>query len=213
MPALARALATPAVRGTTSTEHELGTVWERKGSSPRALILYFTDSPSSARWLAGSLAAQLDARVLVARSLDVDAASFAGLAEGLGLDPALTAVVGEEVGASAALALCHATSVNRVALLYPTNLEGAQVSGVPTTLLQSAVTSDGRAAVVVFEVALRRAGVAVREMEYKNLGDGWARYPKAVAGSRAALGDLVAFLKRGIGELSTFEVIPGWDLH
>lgn len=213
MPTLARALATPAVRGTASVPHELGTLWQRPSSHPRALVIYFTEFPETARWLAGSLALKLDTVVLVVGSLTIAPTSFSGLAASLGLDESLTAVVAEGAGTTAGLAACRAASVARIALLYPTGLNGAEPRGVPTTLLQSAVTSDGREEVVEFEVALRRSGVAVREMDYRTLGDGWARYPKAVAGSKKALEDLVAFLQRGIGTLSTFEVIPGWDLH
>ncbi|WP_165069294.1 alpha/beta hydrolase family protein [Marisediminicola senii] len=242
MPALLPAMATRAVRGAVSRSTDLGTVWSSdavargagaRGAAatpagadspdaavapealvaPHALVIYLTRRPRDSRWLAGSLAVRLGAVVLVPRSLD-DADTVVERAHRqLGTDPARTTIVAEAAAAGAAAEACRSSSVSRLALLYPTGLAASTVAGLPTTLIQAAQSGENRAAVVAIETAMRRAGIAVRETEYADIRDGWARYPAVTGGSKRALNDLVAFIERGMGRDSTFVVIPGWDLH
>ncbi|MBC7725743.1 MAG: hypothetical protein H7146_13520, partial [Burkholderiaceae bacterium] len=164
--------------------------------------------------LAGSLATRLGALVWVPHTEAPDLASaISAVCAENALDPGRTVIVGEGGGCHAAFALCGKVPSARIALLYPPALPGIDPHSFPTTLLQASATSSTRAGVVMLESSLRRAGVAVRETDYQDIADDWARYPRAVRGSKRALGDLVAFLERGVGQSSTFEVIPGWDLH
>ena len=216
MPALSRLVATPSVRGATSFGHVGGAVFTANSSKPRSLVICFAGHPSSARWLAGSLAIRLNAAVFVPNAGTDRAGATARAAEivdELDLEPSLTVVVGEGGGAVLAMAVCRSMPVARIALLYPPPLSTEDVTGMPTTLLAASRSSEHRGELVALDTALRKAGVAVRETEYEKIADGWARYPRAVAGSRRALDDLIGFLERGIGTPSTFDVIPGWDLH
>lgn len=224
-PALARFLTAPAVAGATSEKSELGTVYLPLDAEPHCLIVYFTAVSASARWLAGSLAVRLNARVLVPTQLPVretDAATLvaraiAELAPTVDRDQ--TTVVGEEHGSRAAIAAAlgnptsGTTGVSRLALLYPPEVPAALPGRLPTTMLQVNHNAANRSELVEFDRILRFNGVAVRETDYRTVGDQWARYPKRITGSKRALDDLVAFLDRGVGTPSTFEIIPGWDLH
>lgn len=215
MPRLASAVAAPGVRGASSVRSEGGTLWRADGELPRSLVVCVSTHPSGMRWLAGSLAVRLAAVVLV--SPPVDSADLSTRATDLcrthDVDPALTAVIADGDGAEAAIAATRVLTTARLVLISPPALPHVSPAGLPTTLIQASASGPGRASVVALDRAMRRAGVAVRETEYQGIADGWARYPRAVRGSRRALDDLVAFLERGIGEASTFDVIPGWDLH
>ncbi len=219
-PALARALGTPPVRGSVGERHGDKMLW-RSSTPPRALVVYLTGSPGLSRWLAGSIANRLSALVLVRDPMthrlttaDIENCRFSG---GSNLsESAPTVVVGEADAASAAIELSVAVRAIRLALLYPTavrDFRAASESLVPTTLVQAAATGDHRADVVALDSAWRRAGIAVRETEYSDVDDGWARYPRVTKGSGRALDDLIGFLDRGMGQASTFDVIPGWDLR
>lgn len=216
MPALSRFVATPRVRGTGSSRHLGGTVFTANRTTPRSLVICFAGHPPSGHWLAGSIAVRLDVAVFVP-DVGIDLASAIGQAveiiDDLELDASLTVVVGEGGGAALAMPACRLMPVARMALLYPPPLPTTDVTDIPTTLLSASRTSAHRKDLVALDSALREAGVAVRETEYEKIPDGWARYPRAVRGSRRALDDLVGFLERGIGTPSTFDVIPGWDLH
>lgn len=169
-------------------------------------ILLVTDKPVSARWLGASLSVGLGAQVIVVRSGTESAASSQ---EDLDVD----AIVGVGVASSAAITLCRRSRAGRLALVSPVALPASVPSGLPTTLIQSAASGAERRQVNVFERTLRATGTAVRDTDYPSTPDEWVRLPRLIRGSSAALDDLVAFLERGIGVQSTFEVIPGWDLH
>lgn len=225
LPTVARFLTAPTVAGVVTEKSELGTVYLPLSAEPHCLIVYFTEFPPSARWLAGSLSVRLNARVLVPAVLpshDPDAAALVARAI-TGLAPTVdrdqTTVVGEENGARSAIAAAvgngqsSRTPVSRLALLYPPEVPETLPGTLPTTMLQVAHGAANRPQLVQFDRALRHSGVAVRETDYRTVGDQWARYPKRVTGSKRALDDLVGFLDRGVGTPSTFEIIPGWDLH
>ena len=213
-PGLWAAVGARPVKGTSVVSTPVGTVWT--GTGALFLVVLLAPDPRTTRWLAGSLVTRLGAVVLVP---DPDAdvrgieSKVAELCAVTALDPALTVIVGEGAGARRAAELCGRVPAARIALLYPPGLDDADVTRFPTTLIQASASGPERAAVVALDSALRRAGVAVRETEYLDIPDGWARYPRAAPGSKRALDDLVAFLERGVGSSSTFEVIPGWDLH
>lgn len=216
MPVLTRAIATPAVRGARTRATDQGQEYSSDAAAS-SLVVYFTGLPETARWLAGSLAVRLATEVLVAdtragRGADPAPLLAAAIAD-RGLDASRVAVVGEGDASTAAVTACAGIRVARLALLYPAIAEVEAPESMPTTLIQAARYGPDRAAVLALDALLRRSGVAVRETEYESVPDGWARHPKLVPGSSRALGDLVAFLERGFGVPSTFEVIPGWDLH
>ena len=215
-PGLAAGAASPRVRGVTAVRSGQGTLWRSDGEPARCLVLRFSEHPSGLRWLAGSVAARLRGLVYAAGP-DEDAASATEHARGIaldrGLDAGLSAVVAEGGRAEAGALASRMLPASRLVLIAPPGMPGLEPAGLPTTLLQASQSTADRAGVVALEMAMRRAGVAVRETEYRDIGDEWARYPRAVPGSRRALDDLVAFLERGFGQQSTFEVIPGWDLH
>ncbi|MFC0681882.1 hypothetical protein ACFFGH_28955 [Lysobacter korlensis] len=132
-------------------------------------------------------------------------------------DAERVAIVGVGDGCSAALltvaAPATASAVRRLVLLTPTSAPKAEFGRVPPTFLQSAPQSATLAASRSLEIDLRDAGVAVRPVEYTGLPDAWVRYPRFAPGSKRAVGDIVAFLRRGFGMTGTFSVeIPGWDL-
>ena len=215
-PGLAAAAASPRVRGASAVRSGQGTLWQSDESPARCLVLCLSGHPSGMRWLAGSIAARLPGLVYVAGA-EEDATSAVeratGIARERGLDARLSAVVAEGDRAEEGVLASRILPASRLVLVAPPGMPGLEPAGLPTTLLQASQSAADRAGVVELEAAMRRAGVAVRETEYRDIADEWARYPRAVPGSRRALGDLVAFLERGIGQQSTFEVIPGWDLH
>ena len=225
LPALAQFLTAPAVAGVVTEKSEPGTVYLPLATEPHCLIVYFTEFPASARWLAGSLAVRLNARVLVPNQLPQQGPDAAALVTQAithlapSVDRDQTTVVGEENGSGAALAaalgnpVSGTTPVSRLALIYPPEVPGTLPGRLPTTMLQVRHDAPNRPKLVEFDRVLRYSGVAVRETDYRTVGDQWARYPKRVAGSKRALDDLVGFLDRGVGTPSTFEIIPGWDLH
>lgn len=222
-PVLARAITTPAVAGAVVERGAAGTTW-RSEQTPRALVVYLTGSPGLSRWLAGSVAVRLDALVLVPAAVDtaaVEAAVIEAAVTDVRSDSRLAdhlplVIVGEADAAASAIAAGTALGAARLALLYPTGLPVGSPeprAPMPTTLIQAAADGADRGTIVAIDAAWRRAGIAVRETEYAGVDDGWARYPRASRGSRRALDDLIGFLDRGIGQASTFDVIPGWDLH
>lgn len=215
-PGLAAATASPRVRGASAVRSGAGTLWQGDGSPARGLVLCLSGHPSGLRWLAGSIATRLPGLVYVAGA-DEDPASAVEHARGVGrergLDAGLSAVVAEGDRAAAGVLASRLLPASRLVLVAPPAIPQLEPAGLPTTLLQASQSGAGRPGVVELEAAMRRAGVAVRETEYRDIADEWARYPRAVPGSRRALDDLIAFLERGIGQQSTFEVIPGWDLH
>ena len=198
------------VRGVSPASTDAGRLWRPDGGRIRALVICFTPDPAAFDWLAGSLALRLGAEVLVAARLGDPTASLAAARSASDALP--VAVVGEADAAPAAIEAARASGA-RLALLYPAALDGVEPAGIPTTLIQAAGSGAARPEVVRFDRALRLAGVAVRETEYADVTDGWARRRRRSSGSARALDDLVAFLDRGIGQASTFDVIPGWDLH
>ena len=164
-------------------------------------IVVVTDRPISAQWISASLAVALHAQVTVTRG------------DMLAADRIADAVVGLHAAAPTALDLCRRLRARRLALVSPRQLPTSVPTGLPTTLIQAAAFGPERPQVREFERTLRATGTAVRDTDYPATPDEWVRLPRLVRGSTAALGDLVAFLERGIGVQSTFEVIPGWDLH
>ena len=160
-----------------------------------------TDRPISAQWISASLAVAFQARVTVTRG------------DMLAADRTADAIVGLHAAAPTALDLCRRLRARRLALVSPRELPTSVPTGLPTTLIQAAAFGPERPQVTEFERTLRATGTAVRDTDYPATPDEWVRLPRLVRGSTAALGDLVAFLERGIGAQSTFEVIPGWDLH
>jgi len=215
----------PAGAATRATD-QLGTLWRPRAEGPLPLVIVFSDSPGAMAWLASSIAAELSAVVLVP-STDADPLSVIAGAQvqaGLwGVDAARIAVIGEQRGTDAALSSAHAEpgsapdagtrAVARLALVSPRLPQTDKGLDLPPTLLQFSRSDADLAHIVAFEKRLRLNGVAVRATDYTDIGDGWTRYPRAIRHSTRALDDLVAFLRRGIGVDSTFDVIPGWDLH
>jgi acetyl esterase/lipase len=218
--ALRRLFAGKAVTGATATTTPLGELWHPSTGDELPLIVIFSTEPRSMRWVASSLAAALPAAVLVAaeritQSVDESAhiASAAlSFAPGAHIDSARVGVVGEGDAAAAALRAAG-SSAHRLALISPRKLGAAAVDGIPPTLLQFAQGGASAAESTVWERRLRDAAVAVRAIDYTAVGDGWVRYPRAIRGSRRGYNDLLAFFRRGLGDESTFTVIPGWDLH
>jgi acetyl esterase/lipase len=99
-------------------------------------------------------------------------------------------------------------------LLAPTTAPHAEFGRVPPTFLQSSPQSPTLSVSRSLEIDLREAGVAVRPVEYADLPDAWVRYPRFAGGSKRAVQDVLAFLRRGFGMDGTFSgVIPGWDLR
>ena len=171
-----------------------------EGQTPWIIVV--TDRPISAQWMSASLAVALHARVTVTRGDTLTAD-----------DRTADAVVGLNAAAPIALDLCRRLRARRLALVSPLELPTSVPTGLPTTLIQASAFGPERPKVREFERTLRATGTAVRDTDYPATPDEWVRLPRLVRGSTAALGDLVAFLERGIGVQSTFEVIPGWDLH
>lgn len=222
-------------RNATSTKENFGTVWRGKADENLPLMVIFTRSPAAMAWVASSIAVTLPAVVVVTGTDDAAHTAMDRItawAPAAGADAARIGVIGESDAAAAALEACiepdaedsahpartPSPGVARLALISPILSEPVapawrEVDGLPPTLLQFSRTSAFAAAIVDLEVRLRATGVAVRAIDYGTLGDGWARYPKAVRGSRQGLDDLLGFLRRGFGVESTFHKIPGWDLH
>jgi len=210
----------------TRSTDELGTLWRPNAEGPLPLVIVFSESPGALTWLASSIAAQLSAVVLVP-PVGADPGSVVTAAGGQagrwGVDAARIAVLGEQRGTTAALSAVRPgpgsgpdsapRAVARLALVSPRLPEIDDGVDLPPTLLQFSRSDADLARVVAFEKRLRLQGVAVRATDYTDIADGWTRYPRAIRHSKRALDDLVAFLRRGIGVDSTFDVIPGWDLH
>ena len=208
-PRLAQRIAAPRVVGAAhspaseAAPEQWTPVADREGIEGHApWIVVVTDRPISAQWMSASLAIALHARVTVTRGDTLSAD-----------DRTADAVVGLYAAAPTALDLCRRLRARRLALVSPRELPTSVPTGLPTTLIQAAAFGPERPKVREFERTLRATGTAVRDTDYPATPDEWVRLPRLVRGSTAALGDLVAFLERGIGVQSTFEVIPGWDLH
>jgi hypothetical protein len=208
--------------GAQSTTEDVGTVWQPSSVAGVPLIVVFSTEPKSLAWIASVLASQLPAVVVVAGSVADPVGTLAAastLAEQLGADASRVGVVGEgDAAASAVLAAASSTTnpipatsersdraVDRIALISPRKIDDTATVGTPPTLLQFAQPS----------LPQHRfgCGVAVRSIDYTAVGDGWVKYPRAVRGARRGQTDLMAFFRRGLGDESTFDVIPGWDLH
>jgi hypothetical protein len=215
-----RLFAGKTANGATSTSTPLGDLWHPSRTDELPLIVVYSSEPRSMRWIASSLAAALPAAVLVAvepatDSVNVPAHTVSAaqsIAPQVRIDAARVGIVGEGDAAAAAL---HAASSSalRLALISPRGLGAAVVDGIPPTLLQFAQDGESAAESTAWERRLREAAVAVRAIDYTAVGDGWVRYPRAIRGSRRGYSDLLAFFRRGLGDESTFTVIPGWDLH
>ena len=212
-PRLAQRVAAPRVDGARHSPGTGGTVecWTpialagghtAPDPTTMPLVIVVTDRVVSARWLSASLSVALHARVVVG-----DAAALTGE------QPEADAIVGIGRSATAAIELCRKTGSRRLALVSPVALPTPVPSGLPTTLIQSSGIGVERPMVEEFQRTLRATGTAVRDTDYLTTADEWVRLPRLVHGSASALDDLVAFLLRGTGVQSTFEVIPGWDLH
>lgn len=222
--AIRRLFAGKTATGVTTTSTPLGDLWHPPTENELPLIVIFSTEPRSMRWVASSLAAALPAAVLIAADPNavrgegsVNAPALALIAAvssvpGVRIDVARVGIVGEGDAAAAAL---HAASfsAHRLALISPRELGDEVVDGIPTTLLQFAQSGESASVSTLWERRLRDAAVAVRAIDYTAVGDGWVRYPRAIHGSRRGYGDLLAFFRRGLGDESTFTVIPGWDLH
>ena len=237
-PALIRRLfvAQP-VSGVRSQTADAGTVWHPAVTAGLPLIVIFSAEPRSMAWVASSLASALPAVVVVAAAIGDPVNTLAAArvyAAELGADTGRVGIVGE--GDAAAPALQAATTspptsrsgpgstpglvpesagrtVDRVALISPLSLPETGAATTPPTLLQFAQGGPHAAESEAWERRVKLAGVAVRSIDYTAVGDGWVRYPRAIRGSRRAHTDLLAFFRRGLGNESTFHVIPGWDLH
>jgi acetyl esterase/lipase len=218
------------VSGVQSTTADVGTVWQPSSVAGVPVIVVFSTEPKSLAWIASVLAAQLPAVVVVAGSVTDPVGTLAAastLAGQLGADASRVGVVGEGVAAaSAVLAAASSTTnptpatsersdraVDRIALISPRKIGDTPTKGTPPTLLQFAQDGDAAPESALLERRLREAGVAVRSIDYTAVGDGWVKYPRAIRGARRGQTDLVAFFRRGLGDESTFDVIPGWDLH
>jgi hypothetical protein len=229
LPALARGLRpSPVLPGETG---QLGTVY--RGTDGGPLLVLAGDPGAAPHWLGSALATALGGVAVVL--LDADDEQEAGadpragrerLAQritaavsgsaSLGADAERVAVVGVGDAVAAALTAVAAASappVRRLVLLAPSAGPDIGLTTVPPTFLQSSPQSPTLSVSRSLEIDLREAGVAVRPVEYAGLADAWVRYPRFARGSKRAVDDVVAFLRRGFGREGTFVgVIPGWDL-
>ena len=231
------------VSGVRSQPAEIGTVWRPEVTAGLPLIVVFSSEPRSMAWVASSLAAALPAVVVVAAAVDDPVHTLAEAqlyAAELGADAGRVGIIGEGDASAPALQAATASSptsgsestsasvstsesasesgpadrsVDRVALISPQSLPASPAPPPPPTLLQFAQGGPRAAESEAWERRVKLAGVAVRAIDYTAVGDGWVRYPRAIRGSRRAHTDLLAFFRRGLGNESTFHVIPGWDLH
>jgi hypothetical protein len=229
VPAIASRLrAAPVIPGEAGPH---GTVYLGAGSGP--LLVLAGDAGAAPEWLGSVLASAVGGAAVVlgdeaessgaaaerdaeTRLIDRLAAAVANRAS-LAVDPERIAVVGVGDGAAAALRAVSAAGiqplVRRLVLLAPTSAPRVELGGTPPTFLQSSPQSPTRSVSRSLEIELREAGVAVRPVEYAGLADAWVRYPRFVPGSKRAVEDIAAFLRRGFGLEGTFTtVIPGWDL-
>jgi hypothetical protein len=228
VPALARRLRpSPILRG---EPRPIGTVFRGGESGP--LLVLAGDAGAAPDWLGSALATALGGIAVVltdepsaadataedpgqrqGRLADrLTAAVEAGAA--LGTDPDRVAVVGVGHAVAAALAATRSQPlIRRLVLLTPAAAPEPRFDGLPPTFLQSSPHSPTRSVGRSLEIDLREAGVAVRPVEYVGLHDAWVRYSQFAPGSKRAVQDIVAFLRRGFGMEGTFSgVIPGWDL-
>jgi hypothetical protein len=233
VPALARRLRpSPVVAGETGPH---GTVYRGVGSGPLVVVVGNPGAPPD--WLGSALATALGGAAVVLR----DPADGSGTSDAdpdpearrmrlaellsltvadaarLGADPDRVAVLGAGAGAAAALTAVSAATiqplVRRLVLLAPTTAPRIELVGIPPAFLQSSPQSPTLGVSRSLEIDLRKAGVAVRPVEYAGLPDAWVTYPRFAPGSKRAVEDIVAFLRRGFGLDGTFSgVIPGWDL-
>ncbi|MCU1406646.1 MAG: esterase [Glaciihabitans sp.] len=212
--------------GASSEPTDDGLLWSVSGTGPgeSPFVVVFANEPERLRWLPSSIAVGLGAAVLTVDAgigLEPDLLRILDNAAARGIDTSRLGIIGE--GNAAQTAINAATRMNtataartgtvRLALVSPGDITSSEPTALPPTLLQFSRASGAIDAITSVERALRANGVAARATDYTDLADGWQRFPKAVRGSRRGLEDLVAFLNRGLGEQSTFHVIPGWDLH
>jgi acetyl esterase/lipase len=200
------------------------TSWSRPNPAGLPLIVVFSPAPAALGWLASNLAARLPAAVYVCASspgsppLDDTLRSVRDHAATRSVDVALLGLVAEDTAAPrVADGMAVLGTVTRLALVSPvldsTFVATADGAGFPPTLLQFARDGVLAADCELFAARLKESAVAVRSADYAAPADGWARRSRVRAGSAHALDDLVAFFERGLGTASTFQVIPGWDLH
>ena len=215
LPALARLLRpSPVLPG---EDGPLGTVYGAGKSGP--LLVLVGDPGAEPRWLGSALATALGGIPVVIPASDTPGdgiAAAVAAAGSLGADPERVAVLGAGEGAAAALGAAAAagSGIRRLVLLAPTSAPRAELSSVPPTFLQSSPQSPTLSVSRALEIDLRESGVAVRPVEYTGLSDAWVRYPRFAKGSKRAVEDILAFLRRGFGMDGTFSgVIPGWDLR
>lgn len=210
-------------RSAVQSRGSAGTVWSpaaatgTSATGTSVTLVLFSSSPGSMAWLASSIATALPATVVVAKTPDDPHSTLRTVQSELEPDASRLGVIGEGTAASAAIVA--ASAGQRLALVSPEfpssrNRSGMpSLDGVPPTLLQFARNGASGGVIRDLETTMRDAGIAVRATDYTGIADGWARFPKAVRRSDRALDDLLAFLRRGFGTESTFQVIPGWDLH
>ena len=215
---------------------ELGTVY--RGADAGPLIVLAGDRGAPPDWLGSALATAIggiaivladprepadgaehertDAETEARRDSPIASRILTAVAAcaSLGADADRVAIVA--VGDSAPAALRAAAGrppARRLVILAPTAASDGDLTGVPPTFLQSSPQSPSLPVSRSLEIDLREAGVAVRPVEYAALPDAWVRYPRFTPGSKRAVEDIAAFLRRGFGLDGTFSgVIPGWDL-
>jgi hypothetical protein len=214
------------VAGARSQTTDVGVTWRPAVTATIPLIVVFSAEPRSLAWISSSLASALPAVVVIAASLDHPADTLAAaqaIAADLGADAGRVGIIGEGDAAAAALEAATVSApttstsadrtVDRVALISPHSLPPDPAESTPPTLLQFTQGGSSATEADAWERRVKQSGVAVRSIDYIAVGDGWVRYPRAIRGSRRAHTDLLAFFRRGLGDDSTFHVIPGWDLH
>ena len=211
--------------GVTRQRLDLGTRWSPLNGAGLPLIVLFSPAPRSMGWLASHLAARLPA-IVYSCAASPEYPDVGGTLRAVRdhtssgtVDATRLGLVAEDAAAGPVLQFAAGTAeASRLALVSPL-LSGALPDGIsgldgfPATLLQFSRDGERAAASVDLERRLRAAAVAVRATDYSTPADGWARRPRVRKGAGRGLDDLVAFFARGLGSASTFEVIPGWDLH
>ncbi len=190
----------------TGQEYALGTVYRSEHGSPGVLgplLVHCSDFPRSAGWFASVLAVRLGGTAVVpgVGSASGILAEASASARALGADEQKIVLIGEGDAVSAVLqAAADAREGNaspaRLVLLHPNRLPSFDLAGLPPTFVQGSPASEVPSVSRALEMDLSEAGVAVRGVEYPQLPDGWARYPKWVSGADAVLDDIESFLRR-----------------
>lgn len=203
----------------------MGTRFSPAGTEGLPLIVVASPSAEAMGWLASHLASRLPAVVYTCASSPGSPGFGSTLravrddASHHKVDVTRLGIVAEDAAADDVLRHCaNSPGVTRLALVSPLfseplpgSIDG--LTGFPPTLLQYARGGASAAACAELETRLRGSAVAVRAIDYSAPQDGWTRRSRVRKGSDRGLDDLVGFFARGLGSASTFEVIPGWDLH